>query len=293
MLTIQKKLPYLLLLVFFLVFDTNNVFSGVWLRSKGSGYSQIGFTTKSYKNRYLGGYANTEKFGLRREVTQTAFSYYGEFGVLENLTLTTNVPFYMLSTGSEVSYDVANPFTDTLKSGSINSLGNIYVAIKYPIRTDGLMISAQLGFEFNTSTYDDFTGLRTGFDATTITPTILVGKGMGSTYFTAEAGPFFRTNGYNHGIVASGEYGWTPNSKTYLIGVANGIFKVTEGNHNDKNSKHTATFIDDQGYMAIGAKIFQKINEHFSVNATFFSGFAVINEGDNSGAIFIGAAYEW
>ncbi|NOZ46018.1 MAG: hypothetical protein GXO79_04465 [Chlorobi bacterium] len=280
-----------LAILFFLIISQS--FAGVWTRQKGSGYSQLSFTTKSYQNRYIGGYSDTEIFRMRRAVTQTGFFFYGEYGISDKLTLITNIPFYSLNTSNVINTDPANPYSDTLAAGSLTGLGNVNVSLRYPVKTDGLLISLQLSTEINSSVYDDFTGLRTGFDAWTFTPSILLGKGFSNQYFSFETGAFIRTNGYNQGIIAHAEYGWTPNNKTYLIGVTNGVFKLTNGTYNDKNSKHTATFIDNQGYIAIGAKLFQKISSHFSLNITYFTGFAVINEGDNPGGLYFGLAYEW
>jgi hypothetical protein len=61
---------------------------------------------------------------------------------------------------------------DTLPAGSLNALGNVRLGGRYLLHRGEGLWSVQLIGGFNTSTFRQNTGLRTGYDAWYVTPRI-------------------------------------------------------------------------------------------------------------------------
>lgn len=87
----------------------------------------------------------------------------------------------MLSTGSSL---LSGPTDPTLinQEGTHNILGNIELALKCNFINKSFLLSGQLKVEVPTGSLDNATGLRSGVDALTITPTLSVGKGTAKMY---------------------------------------------------------------------------------------------------------------
>jgi len=61
--------------------------------------------------------------------------------------------------------------------------------------------------EANTSNYDAVSGIRTGYDAWSLTPLFLAERGFGKTYIQAFLSADIRSNGYSSNFKIGGEVG--------------------------------------------------------------------------------------
>jgi hypothetical protein len=93
-------------------------------------------------------------------------------------------------------------------------------------------------------------------------------------------------------VVGNFQYGYKVRPKTYLIFDLNYMVSFENGTNDAGKYAQTATYIDNQGYVAYGAKIYSQFYKNLSFNLAFYSGFAVINQGNQPGGIFGGIAYE-
>lgn len=290
-----KLLVGCLLVLGIVLLHQPNAKAGVWPKGKGKGYIQLGGTSKSWSGRFQGDYSNTIRRELWRNVRETNISIYGEYGISDRLTLIANIPYVMLhsSEDSNILMAADNPFDTALPAGKLNGLGNVSVALQYPILQKGMVVTAQGKITTATASFDSTSGLRTGYDAWGLGLSGMAGTAFKRSYLTFELGGEVRSNKYSPNIITNFEYGFTPNNSTYIIGTLSGVYSFSSGTYNNSTSEQTATYLDNQGYLSYGIKIYQKIGNHFSVNVMAASGRAVVNQGTQPSGIYGGIAYEW
>ncbi len=276
----------------FIVLSQISYAGGPWPTGKGNGYFQPGFTTKNWSGRYEGTYANTIFRDLNRQVNETNLTFYGEYGLSNKLTLVLDAYYRFQSTGSEILSATENPFATTLPSGTLAGLGNPGAMIKYHFKLGSLAMATYGKLQFNASNSNSTIGLQTDYNATAATIGMYIGQGYEKSYWSFDVGFNARNSNYAESILGNFQYGYAIRPKTYLIFDVNYMISLENGTNEPGNFAQTATYIDNQGYVAYGAKIYSKLYENFSFNMALYSGFAVINQGNQPGGIFGGIAYE-
>lgn len=217
-----------------------------WTKTKGKYFGQIGTSFLAY-NSYID---NDTKsiLPLGRDFVDMSVSLYGEYGVTDYLTVTAQLPFkYSSSTAGQNS---------NVKDGSISGLSNINLALTGRLfQKGGAVVSAKLRTSLPTGKYDDATGLRTGFDATTIAPSLLFGLGA-SKFFTAlEIGYEARNNGYTNRSMFGFQIG-----KRFFHEKLIGIFGIEyyqalgESTYDDKKSEFTGLYLSTQTFLSPNIK---------------------------------------
>lgn len=258
-------------LLFFCFSIQKSKAQSAWTKKKGELFSQISYTTiPDYSEIF-----NDNDYITSRSITDNTIQLYGEYGLNDNLTVLVNVPFKLIKTGAAIENSTLPlSIVETSKTG----LGNIQIGLKRNIYKGKFVLSGQLNIEANTSVFDLDSGIRTGYNAWTFTPTINIGKGYSDYYFQGFTGIDIRTNSYSSNFRAGVEFGLTSIKKTILI-----VFvDVVESLNNSDvvlpaTSLETALYINNQEYAAYGLKGLYSFTEKFGVSGGFGGAFSANN----------------
>jgi hypothetical protein len=238
-----------------------------WTRPKNSYYVQAGASLLR-ANSLLNGTA--ENIVLNRDVTDITLQAYGEYGLTDHLTVTAQVPLKLLS----VQNTVGQPL---LKDGSLTALSNIQAALTGNFyRKNGWVASAKAGVSLPTATFQSSTGLRSGFDALSIAPSLLGGVGKSKFFSSAEIGYVFRTNGYSNRLFGAWQIGTSLGKKKRLIPIVGFELMQSDnkGTFNDGTATTTGLYLDEQSYLSPNLKIGFKATE--KVMLWFSAGGAIV-----------------
>lgn len=234
-----------------------------WARSKAGFYVQ-GAWQVIPEYATLFGADGADGTELARKVTENAFQLYGEYGVSSKTTVIAAVPVVFNKRGS------LNPqFPGSLgqvDSGSIAGLGNASLGVKHQFLMGKIALSGTLRVGLPASEGQKNTGLRTGYDAFTILPSLSVGMGLGKYYWFAYGGYGIRSNQYSHFVNAGAEAGarfgkiWLIGFSEYLVSLENGsrplpLADVSSG-----------LYLNDQGWLSIGLKGIVEFNRFWGLN---------------------------
>ena len=270
----MKKIIYLS--IFFL---SINIFGqSPWTKKKGAFYTQLSFSTIANYNTL---YGSPEKV-LNGNVTDNTIQFYTEYGITDKTTLIVNAPIKLIS-----QKDISLICVGIAPCGTIDNkktaLGNIEIGIKHNFYNKDWLISGQVNIEANTGTFDANSGIRTGYDAWTVTPLLTVGRGYNNWYLQGFTGVNIRTNGYSSNFKIGGEVGYKPIPKLWLI--AN--LDITQSFNNGEvilptSNLLTGLYINNQEYVSFGLKTIGEITKNFGLTAGLggaFSGNKVAKKG--------------
>lgn len=274
------------ILIIVLVFISSNLLSqSAWTLEKDKWYTQVNFTTiGNYSSIFLDG---DESIELPRELTDNTIQFYAEYGLDAKTTVLVNVPIKLIESGDEV---MANSGTN---GGSVSALGNIGVGVKRNLYNKDFVVSALLSVETNTSTYDELSGIRTGYDAWTVSPSIGIGKGFSNIFFQGNLGFDLRTNSYSHNFKGNIEGGykffdmvWVIVHLDYIKSFENGDVQFPIENLN------TLLYVNDQEYAGYTLKGILEITDNIGLT-TGFGGAFTANLLARRAAINFGAYYKF
>ena len=279
----MKKLFGLLLLLPIGVFAQSP-----WIKKKGKGYTQISYNViNEYNSLFV---SSGKSYTLSRSLTDRTIQFYGEYGMGNDWQLSTILPYKLLATGDIVP----NP---TIKSsaskGNYSALGNIEVAIKKNFIDRKFLFSGQLKAELPTSSLDEDTGLRSGLDAVSITPSLTIGRGWKKMYGYLSVGSAIRSNNYSGNLSISGEFGTQPIHKLWIILALDVVSSFENATPKiDVVQKQTGLFLNNQEYFAYGLKAIYQITNEWGINAGFY-GASSGNLVAKSPSLNFGIYYQW
>ena len=255
-----------------------------WTKKKKEAYLQLSFTTISNYSEIFG----DPSYLTEREINDNTLQFYSEYGLTDNTTLLINLPLKFVSSNDLVE---SNLTPNTIEE-SESTLGNIQLGIKHNFINKKWLLTGQLNVEFNTSTFDDASGLRTGYDATTIRPLIIAGKGFDNWYIQAFTGVDIRTNDYSSAFKLGGEVGYKTTDWLWIAGFLDGVASFNDGDVIQPSSNIlTGLYVNDQSYAGFGLKFTGEISKSFGANLSLGGAF----EGRNvakSPAITLGAYFK-
>ncbi|APG65826.1 hypothetical protein LPB136_10825 [Tenacibaculum todarodis] len=251
----MKKLTTLFIFLF-----TLSIFSqSPWTQNKGILYTQLSFTTIP---KYKALFGNPE-VATERQITDNTLRIYAEYGISNKTTLFTALPIKTVKAENLVK-STPNPITT---KGTLTSMGNILFGVKHNFYNKKWLITGQVGFETSTSRYHTNSGVRTGYDAWTITPMISAGKSSNSWYVQTYVGADFRTNEYSSAFKIGGEIGYKLTSWLTMAGFADGLASFTNGSVIiPKENKLTGLYVNNKSYAAFGIKPTFVVNPKFGIN---------------------------
>ncbi len=252
----MKKLSILLL--FF--FSLNLLAQSPWTKKKNEGYVQLSFTTIANYDKLFG----NPDYSTNRKITDNTLQLYGEYGLTDKTTLIASVPFKMVKSGG-----LAQPISLTIGE-SKTSLGNIQLGIKHNFYNKKWLLSGQLTVEANTGSYENASGLRTGYDAWTLTPLFIAGRGFDKWYIQASTGFDIRTNDYSSNYKLGGEIGYKAIDWLWIAGFLDGVASLKNGDVAlPIQNVLTGLYVNNQSYAAFGLKFIGEINNKTGVNLGF------------------------
>ncbi len=237
-----------------------------WTQKQQEAYIQLGTSFFNYSTTYDDGFNAAD---IPRPISETIISLYAEYGITNTLTVTATLPVHFISSGNlDESWMGFSP-----EKGNISNLGNPSIALTYNFyKKNNLVLSSKLTSTLNTSKYDAATGLRTGFDASIFSPTILIGIGTNTFFASAETGFSFLTNNYANRYIFNAQIGkdFTPNKKiTGILAISSSVAlgnpSDTENIIIDENAIYTALYQNEQTYYAATLKAGYKITTNLSV----------------------------
>lgn len=236
-----------------------------WTQEKGKFYTQLSFSTISNYDEVFG----DPEYNTDREVTDNTLQLYGEYGLTAKTTLLLNLPIKFIKTG-----DVVNG-TAFISEDSKSSFGNIAFGVKHQFYKKKWIVSGQLNVEANTGTFETLSGIRTGQDAWTFTPTINIGRSFDKFYVQAFTGIDLKTNDYSNNFKIGGEIGTRVHSKIWLVGFLDIVNSFNDGNINLPLSNFgTALYVNNQEYTAFGLKAIGEFNKSFGGVLSFGGAFS-------------------
>ncbi len=227
-----------------------------WARNKAGFYAQLGYhTIPTYTDLFGSGGSD---ISMIREVSEQTLQFYGEYGLGRQTTVVANLPYRFNSRGAR---NPDNPYMFVQEdTGSISGLGNASLAIRHQFLSGKLALAGQVRFDFPSNKSIPFAGLRTGFDAATILPSISAGMGLGRAYWFAYGGYAVRTNDYSHYASAGAEAGWKL-GPVWLVGFSDVVVSLKNGDQKvTPLDALTGLYVNDQGWLSIGVKGIWEIN---------------------------------
>lgn len=239
-----------------------------WTKKKGEGYVQLSFTTIANYDQLYG----NPDYPTQREITDNTLQLYAEYGLSDKTTLIGNIPLKLIKTGDlTTGFVFANP----IPSDSKTALGNVQLGIKHNFINKKWLLSGQLTVEANTSSYEEASGLRTGYDAWSFTPLVLAGRGFDKWYIQAFTGFDIRTNDYSSNYKLGGEIGYKTLDWLWIAGFLDGAMSLKNGNLAQSTQNiATGLYVNDQSYAAFGLKLIGEFNDKFGANIGLGGAFA-------------------
>ena len=252
--------------VFIAIFSASFLFAqSPWTQEKGKFYTQFSFTTIANYDEVFG----DPEYTTDREITDNTFQLYGEYGLSSKTTLLVNIPVKFIKTG-----DVVNGIA-FITEDSKTAFGNISLGLKHQFYAKKWIISGQLNIEANTGTFEAASGIRTGQDAWTFTPTLNIGRSFEKFYVQAFTGFDVKTNKYSNNFKIGGEIGTKVHSKIWLVGFVDIVNSFNDGDVNLPLSNFgTALYINNQEYGAFGLKAIGELNNSFGGVLSFGGAFS-------------------
>lgn len=254
------------ILVLVVLVSGNLIAQSAWTQKKGKTYTQLSYSTISDYDRLFG----EPDYNTERKITDNTIQLYGEYGLTDKTTLLLNLPLKLIKTGDQV-FNTVPVTTATNKT----ALGNIEIGIKHLLYNKAFTLSGQLSIEANTSTFDDNSGIRTGYDAWSFTPTLNAGKSFGKMYAQAFVGGNIRTNDYSSNFKFGAEYGIKFIQRIWVIGYLDFVSSFNNGDIIlPESNLLTGLYVNNQEYSAYGVKGIVEINKNFGVSAGFGGAFS-------------------
>ena len=244
--------------VFIAVLSSSFVFAqSPWTQEKGTFYTQLSFSTIANYDEIFG----DPEYQTDREITDNTLQLYGAYGLSSKTTLLVNLPIKLIKTG-----DVVNG-SAFITEDSKTAFGNISLGVKHQFYNKKWIISGQLNLEANTGSFETASGIRTGHDDWTVTPTINIGRSFDKFYVQAFTGIDLKTNDYSNNFKIGGEIGTKVHSKIWLIGFVDIVSSFNDGDVNlPLSNLATALYVNNQEYAAFGFKAIGEITDKFGVN---------------------------
>ncbi|WP_298550498.1 transporter [uncultured Algibacter sp.] len=254
-------------LVFLILLTTQTFYAqSGWTKNKGEAYTQLSFTTISGYDTVFG----DPEYNTERQVTDNTIQFYSEYGLTDKTTIILNLPIKLIKTGQLVGNT-----TGITTENSTTNLGNIEIGLKHQFYNKKWAIAGQLNIATNSGSFDNASGIRSGIDAWSFTPTINFSRSFKGFYAQAFTGLDIRTNNYSNNFKIGGEIGTKPFKNVLLIAFIDVVKSLKDGNIALPSSNLlTALYVNDQEYASFGLKAIGEITEKFGANVGFGGAFS-------------------
>jgi hypothetical protein len=238
-----------------------------WLQEKNTLLTQISFNViPEYHQLYLNsGKTYTTERNLKDNTLQAWIGY----GFSEKTGFQLILPIKYLNAGDLVEKDTQTAQTT---SGSLQAFGNIALIWKQKLLHQSWLLTSHLIAELPTAKYQDDSGLRSGYDAGSISAALSTGRGFGLIYLYAYLGIGYRSNDYSGFYTGGFEVGYQFARSISVATVINVLQSLQNGTRQDPvNNILTGLYVDNQEYIAWGLKVFGPIiPDKFGYSAAMF-----------------------
>jgi hypothetical protein len=252
-----------------------NVFAqSPWAKGKGEGYVQVGYNLILPTNLIFSN--NTEFKYMNRKVYDNNIQAYGEYGIMDKLSISVVANAKYVATGGIETIDTDVPLAQrppalVLPAGKKLGLGNSYLGAKYQFLGGSWAASGNLNVMLPAQKADSITALATGFNCFAVAPSVSVGTAKDKFYLFANAGINLRTGAFSHEWAATVEYGYKI-KKAYIM--ANAHARYNFNNQPAPEFLHTGLGLNRQNYVAFGIKAFIPFTDNLGVNLSAFGAVA-------------------
>jgi hypothetical protein len=242
-----------------------------WTKEKGKFYAQIGISSLRYSELMNG---SNDPLPLARTITDRTLQGYVEYGLSNRFMVSAQLPLKFASASELKPLGVGS-------EGSLSGLSNIQTALTANLyRKNGFVLAAKGVVSLPTARFNLKTGLRTGFDATTFSPSLLAGFGHAKFFTSADLGVSLRNNNYSNRTFASAQIGkfWGKRQRFLSILAFEYMKSGDNGTHDDASSIYTGMYLDKQSYFAYHLKLAYPITPKIKIWLATGSGVGAVNQ---------------
>ncbi|HKI78095.1 MAG TPA: transporter [Ignavibacteriaceae bacterium] len=259
---VKRNLVSLLILISFLVL-CDEIIAGGWTKKKGKFYLQIN-SQYMRSNKFHDIDGTLVNINTLSDFT---LSLYAEYGITDDLTIISSIPFYHRLTLNEVKGN--NSGTVYFPGAKKTGVSDSRLGVRYKLTEgNGSVLSAgfTLGLPFGDS--NDPNGLLTGDGEFNQELSLQFGHSFYPLpiYTSAYAGYNLRHKGYTDEIRFGVEAGYTFDNKLLLIFRVTGLKPLRNGD-NTVAGGAGGLFSNNQQYIAYGPELFYNVTENWGVTA--------------------------
>ncbi|MBL7828897.1 MAG: hypothetical protein JNJ57_19840 [Saprospiraceae bacterium] len=237
-----------------------------WARSKSDAFVQVAYHFIPTYGTLFG--KGGEDIILDRLVSERQIQLYGEIGLTKKTTMFVAAPFVLNERGDK-NPDSPYAFTGEYNS-QIRGVGNVQLAVRHQFLSKKVALAGTLKIGLPSGdTRLNAEDLKIGYPAWTIQPMVSAGMGLGVVYGFVYGSYGYRSNDYSH-FVNSGVEAGVKLGPVWLIGFSDIVLPLENGARELPEIQHlTGLYVNDQGWVSVGAKVLWEITPHFGVNLSF------------------------
>ena len=244
---------------------------GPWIQPDGRFYGQIAVNfIPAYQQLYRTAGATS---ATEREIEDMTVQAWLEYGLFRYSTILLDIPYKILKAGDLVG-DMSG--TAATQSSNLKALGNIRMGWKQQVNNSTLVSAAWLWLELPTASYQEKTGLRSGYDALAVIPAFSIGTSSDRWYTFGHLALGIRSNNYSDYTRLGFETGYELFSDFNLAGFVEWVISLQNGSRIDPSNNYlTGLYVNDQEFVSWGFKVFSElIDRKFGVSAALAGAFS-------------------
>ena len=225
-----------------------------WTKKKKEAYLQLSYTTITGYSELFG----NPTYNTERKINDNTIQFYSEYGITDKTTLVVNLPLKMVSSNDLTANNSSPITTDDSKI----AFGNIQLGLKHNFIHKKWLLTGQINIEANTGSFEKDSGLRTGYNAWTITPLIITGTTFNKWYLQTFTGIDIRTNDYSSSFKLGGEIGYKTLNWLWISGFLDGVASFHDGELQQSTSNIlTGLYVNNQSFAGYGLKFIGEFNK--------------------------------
>jgi hypothetical protein len=235
--------------------------AGGWPKKKGTAYYKLAYSSINALHFFD---KNGERVALNNDLGFYTWSFYGEYGITDRLTVMTYLPF---ATTAKLHQQTNAP------GGSLTTIGDTNIGFKYGLMVDQpnvLSASLTLGLPFGKTSSDTSGGvnsLQTGDGEFNQLLKIETGHSLSNGFYASSyLGVNFRSKGFSEEIQFGGEIGHVGGQ---LISIVK--FQLVQSLQNGDNSAtaNADFFNNNMELFSISPELAYKFSENAGISANY------------------------
>jgi hypothetical protein len=233
-----------------------------WPRSKAGAYAHLSWQIMPEYDAVFG--EDGRRSTLLRKQREQSVQLYGEYGLTRSLTLMASLPLKFVEVGA-----LTTDFRPLVSPGKAWCLGNASISLKKGLLNKKVRVSTALRVDFPSKGFEQRSGIRNGYDAFALLPTLSFGRCRERFYWYAYGGAGIRSRHYSRFANVGLEMGWHLNN-FWLTCFSDGLYSFKDGTVElPLENQATFLFVDRQAWLVVGVKTTWEINRFFGVNLVF------------------------